>query len=153
MNHFIDIQKRNQQTFQNVQTIQYFLQTVLQTFAHGFGAERQPLHQQAAQIFDLRAAIGANHVEVHTIGFFQIGGSKQMQHQLIGINAVGTRYDHNAGGVFVIGLVAQIHHHRQLFLLHLRGNLLQHFSTRNLIGQTSDHHITIFNFVDRAGAH
>ena len=50
-------------------------------------------------------------------------------HHLIHIHAVGTRHNHQTGRVLVVRFIAQIVNHRQLFVAHLRSNLLQYART------------------------
>ena len=67
-----------------------------------------------------------------------------MRHQLVRVDAVRSRDDDEPGGVLVIGLVAEIVHQRQLFGLHLRGNLLDDLVPGDLERQRRDHQIAVF---------
>ena len=74
----------------------------------------------------LRPAVEADDVEVDAVGALEVGGGEQVRHQLLDVDAVGARRDHQARRVLVVRLVAQVLHHRQLLGAHLRGDLLEH---------------------------
>ena len=76
-----------------------------------------------------------------------------MVHHLLHVHAVGARHDHQTGRVLVVRFVAQVVHHRQLFIAHLGGDLLQHFRAGNLVRQRGDHHSAVFFIPHRAHAH
>ena len=98
LNHFVDIEKRHQQTFEDMQALEDFLQTIVQSAAHGIAAEHQPFGEDFQQVFHRRTTIQTDHIKVNTIALFQIGGSEEVVHHLIHIHAVGTRHNHQAVG-------------------------------------------------------
>ena len=75
-----------------------------------------------------------------------------MRHELLDIDAVGTRLNHQAGRVLMIGFVADVLHHRQFLLAHLLRDLLAHATARNLERQLGDDDVAGFLFLlpDRA---
>ena len=111
-------------------------------------SEGQPLLEDGDQRLHRRAAVDTDHVEVHAVGALKISSGKQVAHHPIEINAIGPGHQHQARGVFMVRLVTQIRHHRQLAGLHLRRDLLQHLGARNLIRQRVNHDRTVF---DRVG--
>ena len=153
VDHFIEVEEGDQQAVQQVQTALDFIQAVLQAAAYGADAEGQPLAQQGAQVLQLRLAVQADDVDVDPVGAFQLGGGEQVLHQLVGIDAVGARNDDNTARVLVVRLVAQVGDHRQLLGLHLRGDLLQHLGTGNLMRQRGDHDVAVLDAVHGAHAH
>ncbi len=94
LNHFVDVEKRHQQTFEDMQALKHFLQTIVQTTAHRVAAERQPLGEDLQQVFHRRTTIQTDHVQVNTVAFFQIGGGEQMVHHLFHIHTVGAWHNH-----------------------------------------------------------
>ena len=70
-----------------------------------------------------------------------------MIHQRFDVDPVRARRDNEASRILVIRFVAKILDHRQLFRLHLAGDLFHDPAARSLIWQTGDHNITVFNFV------
>ena len=73
-----------------------------------------------------------------------------MQHHGVNVDPVRFGHDDDARRVFVIGLVAQVDNHRQLFLLHLRGDLFEHFGARHLKRQRRDNNLVAFGHIHRA---
>ena len=122
----VQVQERGQQAVENVQPGLDALEAVLQAPAHGFGAELEPLLEQLLQVVHPRPAVETDHVQVHAIAALKIGGGEQVRHQLHRVHTVGARHDHQARRVLVVGLVAQVFDHGQLFLLHLLRDLLDH---------------------------
>ncbi|CNT93233.1 Uncharacterised protein [Salmonella enterica subsp. enterica serovar Bovismorbificans] len=53
----------------------------------------------------------------------------------------------------MIRFIAQIVHHRQFFITHLRSNLLQHFRARDLMRQRGNYHSAVFFGPYRAHTH
>ena len=153
MDDFIQIEESNQQTVQQVQTGQDLIQAVLQAATHRGNTEPQPLTQHAPEILHRRLAVSTDDVHVDPVAVLQIGGRKQMLHQIVQIDPVGARNNDDTRRVFVIGFIAQIGDHRQLLVLHLRGNLLQHLGARHLMRQRSNHDLTVFLAPHRTTAH
>ena len=151
--NFIDIQKSHQQTFQDMQALEDFFQTVAETTAYGIATESQPFREDFQQVFYRRTVIETDHIQVDTVALFQIGRREQVVHHLLHIHAVRTRDNHQASRVFVIRFVAQVIHHRQLFIAHLGGDLLQHAGAGNLMRQGADHHRAVFFRPHRAHTH
>ena len=87
-NHFVNVEERHQQTFEDVQALEDFFQTVVQTTSHGIAAERQPFGEDLQQVFHRRTTIETNHVQVDAVAFFQIGGGKQVVHHLLHVHTV-----------------------------------------------------------------
>ena len=152
LDDLIDVKVDNQQPFQNVQALQHAVQAMLQTAAHRLGAELQPLLQHGPQVLHLRAPVQADHVEIDAIRALQVGGGKQVRHHGVRGTACGRQHDDQASGVFVVRLVAQVHHHRQLLGAQLAGNLLQYLGARNLVRQCRDHDGFSFPLVPRPHA-
>ena len=71
-----------------------------------------------------------------------------MAHEGFEINPIGARHDHQARGVLVIRLVAQIRYHGQLARLHLLRDLLQHTRARYLVRQRVNHDIAVLLLPD-----
>ncbi len=136
-----------------MQALKHFLQTMVQTTAHGIAAERQPFREDLQQVFHRRTTVQPDHVQVDTVAFFQIGGGEQVVHHRLHVHAVGARHDHQTGRVFVVGFVAQVVHHWQLFIAHLGGDLFQHFRAGDLVWQRSDHHRAVLFRPHRTHAH
>ena len=153
VNHFIQIEEGNQAAFEQVQAVLNFIQTILQAAAHGADTEGQPFAEQGAQVLHLGLAVQTDDIDVDPVRAFQLGGGEQMLHQLVEINAIGARNNHDATRVLVVRLVAQVGDHRQLLRLHLPGNLLQHLGAGHLMGQRGDHDVTVFDAVHGAHAH
>ena len=112
MNHFIDIQEGDQQTFQQVQPVVHLVQPELQPTAHGIHAVGEPLGKNFIEGLHFGATVHSDHIEVNPIVLFQVRGGKQMLHQPVQINPVGAGYNHQPGRILVIGLIAQIRNHR-----------------------------------------
>ena len=140
---FVDVQERHQQAFEHMQAVADLLQPVFQTASHGGHAVLEPFDQNLAQSPHARAPVQTDHVQVHAIAAFQVGGGKQVRHQLIQIDPVAARHDHQARGVLVVGFVTQVLDQRQLLGPHLLGDLLEHLGGRHLVRQGVDHHRTV----------
>ncbi len=112
LDHLIDVEIGDQQAFQNVQACKHLVQAVLETADDSGAPEGQPLGKDLVQSLHARSAIVADHIDVDPIGFLQIGAGKQVRHQTIQINPVGSGHDHQAGRVFMIGFVTKVRHHR-----------------------------------------
>ena len=136
-----------------MQTAQHFFQPVIQAAAHRFAAVNQPLIEDLNQPFDCRTSVQADHIQVDAVASFQIRGREQVSHHLLKIDPVTARHNHQPGRIFVIRLIAQIFHHRQLFRPHLCSYLLQHFRTGNLVRQCGDHRITVLSCPHGAHTH
>ena len=109
------------------------MQSVFESALDRARAILQPLEQDGTQVFYAGAAIETDHVHVDTISAFQIGSGKQVRHEFFHIDAVGLGYDHQPRRVFMIGFVAQVHHHRQFLRRHLPGDLFQDLCRRGLV--------------------
>ena len=103
-----------------------FLQSMLQAFGDRVGTETQPFLEDLLERLDLRAAVQPDHVEVDAEALLEVGGREQVLHHRAGVDAVGTRDQHQSDGVLVVGFVAQVFQHRQFLGAHLRGDLLDH---------------------------
>ena len=105
------------------------------------------------QAVDGRPAVQADHVDVHADGALEIGRREQVIHQRVEVDLAGLRRQHEARGILVVGLVAQVLHHRQLLGRHLRGDLLEHLRARGLERQLVDHDLAVLDLDSaRAGA-
>ncbi|KPB79626.1 Uncharacterized protein AC506_0820 [Pseudomonas syringae pv. maculicola str. M6] len=153
VDHLIQIQVSREQTVQQVQAMLDLVQTKLQTTTHSADTERQPFAEQRLEVLELRFAVQANDVDVDPITGFKLRGREQMLHQFVQLNPVGARDDHDAARVFVVRLVTQVGNHRQFLGLHLRGDLLQHLGTGNLMRQRRDDDIAIFDAVHGTHTH
>ena len=140
---FIQVEKRDQQAFQQVQAALDLLQAVLQAAGDRVAAERQPLGQQHPQVLDLRAAVQPDDVEIDPVALLQVGRGEQVAHQLFGIHAVGARDQHHAHRVGVVGFVADVLQPGQLLGPHLRRDLLDHLGRRYLVGQGLDDEVGV----------
>ena len=118
---------------------------MLQTALNRRLSEGQPLLENRYQRLHRRPPVDANHIEVHAISALKISGREQMTHDPIDIDAIGPRHQYQPRGVLMVGLVAQIRHHRQFAGLHLRRDLLQHLGARDLIRQRVNHNRAIFD--------
>ena len=87
-NDFVNIEKSNQQAFENVQPAANLLQPVLEPPPDGRRSIFKPLPEYGAQILDLRPAIDADHIQIDALTAFQIGCRKQVRHQGLDIDAV-----------------------------------------------------------------
>ena len=126
---------------------------MVQTATYGITTEHQPFAEDLQQVFYRRAAVETDHIEVDAVALLQIGGGEQMVHHLLHIHPVGARDDHQTGRIFVVRFVAQVIHHRQLFIAHLRRNLLQNFGAGDLVRQRADHYRAVLFAPHRAHAH
>ena len=151
--HLIQVEECHQQAFQQVQALLDLFQTMRQAAGHRVDAERQPLGQERLQALDLRAAVQTDHVHVDPEAFLQIGGRKQVTHQLLDVDPVAARKHHDPGRVGVVGLVADVLQPRQLFGPHLVGDLLDHLARRDLVRQARDDDRVGLALVHRAGTH
>jgi hypothetical protein len=151
--HLIQVEKRDQQAFQQVQAALDLVEAVLEAAGHRIGAEIQPLAKERLESLHLRAAVEPDDVQVDAEALFQVGRGEQMPHQLFGIDAIGARYQHDARGIGVVGLVADVLQPRQLLRAHLRGDLLDHLARRRLVGQRGDDDIGAVLLEHGAGAH
>ena len=145
----VNVEKRGEVTLENMESALYPLQPMLQAALDRRLSERQPLLQDRHQRLHRRPTVDANHIEVHPISALKISGGKKMAHDPVDIDAIGPGYQYQPGGVFMIGLVAQIRHHRQFAGLHLRSDLLQYLGARDLIGQRVNHHRTVLDGIGR----
>ena len=134
-----------------MQAVDNRVKAVLKAARDDVEAELDPLLQQAAQIQHLRFTVVANNVEVRTVIALQVGGRKQVVHQLFDIHTIRTRHDHQPGRAFVIRLIAKILHHRQFLGSHLRGDLFEHLGRRDLVRQSRDDDVAVLFFPH--GAH
>ena len=100
--HLIDIQKGDQQSVEQMQPVVDLFQAVFEALAHRCDTEFQPFLEQGAQILDLRPAIQTQHIHIDAIAALQIGGGEQMGHQFIDVDAIGSRDNHQPGGIFMI---------------------------------------------------
>ena len=126
---------------------QHLIQPVLQAPPDRFGPETQPLGQDGLQVFDLWPAVQTDHVHVDPVIFLQIGGGEQMRHDRFDIDTFGPWNHNQPGRIFMIGLIAQILDHWQLFGIHLSRNLLQQLRAGNLVGQCRYHDIAVFQLI------
>ena len=124
--HLVEVQIGDQQAVEDVQPRAHLLEPVLQAPRHSRLAEIQPLEQQLLQAHDARTAVEGDDVEIHAVVALEVGGGEQVRHQLHDVDPVRLRHDHQARRILVIGLVAHELDHRQLFLLHLCRDLLEH---------------------------
>src|SRR3546814_6114519 len=92
--HFIEVEKRDQQAVEQMQAALDLAQPMAQAAAHGVDAKAQPFAEQQLEVLDLRPAIEADHIEVDPVALFQVGGGEQMPHQLLDINPVRARHQH-----------------------------------------------------------
>ena len=102
LNDFVNIEKRHQQTFQDMQAFEDFLEAIVQATTHGIATERQPFGEDLQQVFHRRTPVKTDHIKVNAIALFQIGGGKQVVHHLFHVHAIGTRHHHQTGRVFVV---------------------------------------------------
>ncbi|GBE09914.1 hypothetical protein BMS3Abin12_00466 [bacterium BMS3Abin12] len=151
--HLVEVQECDQQAFEDMQSPADLLQPVLQAPAHGGGAEIEPFDEQRAQIADMRAAVETDDVALHAVAAFEVRSGEQVRHQGLGVDAAGTRHDHQPRRVLVVGLVAQVLDHRQFAHPHLDRDLLQHAAARDLERQRRDDDIAVIPLVARSGAH
>jgi hypothetical protein len=122
------------------------LETVREPSAHGLDAELDPLLEQVLEVIHPRTAVEADHVQVHAVSALEIGGGKQVRHQLHRVDAVGARHDHQARRILVVGFIAQVLDHGQLLLLHLLRDLLDDLGARHLIRQRRDDNGAVLAF-------
>ena len=85
--HLVEVEVRDAQAIEQVQPLLDLLQPVLQPSPNGVRTEREPLEQQRLQVLQLRAAVEADHVEVHAEALLEVGGREQVAHQRIGVDA------------------------------------------------------------------
>ncbi len=124
LDHLVDVEVGDEQTFEDVQAGQHLVETILQAAAHRLTAEAQPLGEDGLEIFHLGPVVQTQDVEVDPVVLLQVRGGEQVGHQPLHIHPVGARHDHQTGRVFVVRLIPQIGNHGQLFRNHLGGNLL-----------------------------
>ena len=143
--HLVQIQEGDQQPIEDVQTLADLVQPVPQAARDGRGAELEPLAKDLLQAHHARAAVERDDVEIDAVVALQVGGGEQVVHELHQIDAVGARHDDQAGRILVIGLVAQVIHHRQLLGAHLLGDLFLHARRRHLVGKRRDDHVAVLD--------
>ena len=105
-NHFIDVQKGNHATVENVDAFFHLLQTMLQTAGNGGYAEIQPFLQNGFQIFLRRPFIVADHHQIYRRIAFQAGLRHQGIDEILRIHATGTRLEHQAYRLLAVAFVA-----------------------------------------------
>ncbi len=153
VDHFIQVEERHQQAFQQVQATLDLFQAMGEAAGHGGTAELQPLAEQHLQVLHLRTPVQPDHVEVDPVAALQVGGGEQVAHQLFGIDAVGTRHQHHPHRVGMVGFVADVFQPRQLLGAHLRCDLLDHLRRRDLERQRVDDDVGAVLEERRARAH
>ena len=134
----VEMQVGGEQPLDEVQPAADSFQPVFEAAAHGGDAEAQPFGQKLGQAMHPRAAIQADDVEVQAVAALQVGGGEEVAHQALDVDPVRARREHQPGRVLVIRFVADVHQHRQLARLHLRGDLFQHLRRRHLVRQPGD---------------
>ena len=150
MDHLINIEERDQVTFEDVQTLEYPLQAMLEPAPHCLGAKRQPLTQDTVQPLHAGPAVNADHIEVDPVAALQVGAGEQVAHQALDIDAIRAGHDDQSGGVLVIRLIPQVGYHGQFLCLHLLGDLLQDPRSGHLVGQGAHNDITALALPHRA---
>ena len=149
---FVEVEVDDEQACEDVQAVVDGDETVVQAAAHGVFAVGQPFAEDLPQVFDLRAAIEADHVHLRAVAFFEVGGGKEVLHEALVIDAVGARDEDEAHGVFVVGFVTQVIQPGEFFRLHLFGDLFLDFATGNLVGQLVDDDVAVFEMPGGAQA-
>ena len=109
-NHLVDVEQHQLATFQNMDTVQHFVQAVLRTSEHRGGAELNPLGQHVAQRLWHRTTIDAHHGEVDGRRGFQAGVRQQGGDEFLLLNRAGLGLEHQTHGRIFAGLIA---HHVQ----------------------------------------
>ena len=71
-----------------MQTIHDLVQAVFEAPCDRVHAENQPLFEQRTQVQNLWFAVDADHVHVDAVVALQLGGGKQVVHQLLEIHPV-----------------------------------------------------------------
>ena len=143
MDHLVDIEEGDQQALEQMKPVAYLAETEFESPAYCLETVLEPLLQHLAQVLDLGPAVDANHVEVDAVGTLEIGRGKQVRHHPFDIDTVGTGHDHETRRVLVIGFITQVLDPGQLLVAHLRGDLLKHTGTGNLVGKLIDDHFTL----------
>ena len=143
--HLVQIEEGDEQAIEDVQPLADLVQAVLQAARDGRGAEFEPLAQDLLQAHHPRAAVERDDVEIDAVVALQVGGGEQVVHELHQIDAVGARHDDQPRRILVIGLVAQVLHHRQLLGAHLLGDLLLHARRRHLVGKRRDDDVAVLD--------
>ena len=151
--HFVQVEERDQETFQQVQAPFDLVEPVVEAAGHGVDAEREPLAEERLQVLDLRTPVQADHVEIDAETLLQVGGREQVAHQLLGVDAVAARDQHDAGRVGVVGLVADVLQPRQLLGAHLLRDLLDDLARRGLVRHRGDDEVGPLAHPGRASAH
>ena len=95
--------------------------------------------QNLAQVHHARNAVGAQHVHIHRVTRFQIGGAIERFHQHGGVDIFTARFEHNANDIR--RFVADIAQQRELFLAEQLGDFLNQFRFRHLIRHLGDDHL------------
>ena len=147
----IEVEVCDQQAFEQVQAPLDLVETMLEPTRHRVAAETQPLGQERLEALDLRAAIEPDHVQVDAVALLEIRRREEVAHQLVGVDPVAARHQHDAGRVGVVGLVADVLQPRQLLGAHLHCDLLDHLARRRLVRQRGDDDVGPVAAVDRAG--
>ena len=107
-NDLIDIEKRNEIALKNMEPALNPFQPMLQATLDRRLSEGQPLLKDGDQRLHRRPAVDTDHVEVHAVGALKISSGKQVAHHPVEINAVGPGHQHQARGMLMVRLVAQI---------------------------------------------
>ena len=114
-------------------------------------AELEPVLEQPFQAVDGGAAVEPNDVDVDSDRALELGRRKQMVHQRVEVD-FRLPDQHETRRVLVVGLVAQILHHRQLLGCHLRHDLLEDLGAGRLERQLFNHDLAVLYTVARTQA-
>ncbi len=148
--HLVQIEVRDQHTFEDMQAARNLIEAVLQTASHRRNPEFEPFRQQVLETEHARPAIEADDVEIDTIVPLEIRRREQVVHDFHQVDAVRAGYDHEPHGVLVIRLVAQVLDHRELLRAHLLRDLLHHLGRRDLMWERGNDDIAVFDLVSGA---
>ena len=119
----VDVQKGDEQAVENVEAIADFCEAVLQPPPDSLLPKGQPLGEQCFQSHDAGPPIQTDHVEIDPVAALEVGGGKEVGHEDVFVDPVGSGHDDQARRVFMVRFVAQIGHHGKLFVLHLGRDL------------------------------
>ena len=149
----VDVEERDEQALQDVQPVVDLIEAMLGPAAHRRDAKLQPLGEDRFQIRLSRAVVEPHHGHVDPVAPLQIRRREQVRHQPLDVDAVRSGNDDEAGGVLVVGLVAQVLHHRQLLREHLLRDLLQHLRARDLVREGEHDDRAVLALETRAHPH
>ena len=86
--NLINIEVGNQIALKDVQSLEHFLESILQASTNSLPTELHPVAQQLIERANTGTTIHANDIEVHAVRALEVGSGEQVTHHCVEINAV-----------------------------------------------------------------